>query len=98
MKELEIGRKIKKIREIFGLTQETLSNLTGIARDKISRVEKYEMTVTAGELFSLAKGLGFKMDDFASPIDDFIKKIEEKKAMDGILKKVVETKKTYQEN
>lgn len=54
--------KIKEIREEKGYSQEKLSELSGVSRNLIARLETGELTSTStNTLFKLAKALNVKV-------------------------------------
>ena len=63
-----IGSRVKSIRELKKMSQQTLSarlELLGVyvCRGSISRIEDYSRTVTDIELYSLAKVLGVSVSE-----------------------------------
>lgn len=56
--------KIKQIREEKGLTQEKLSELSGVSRNLIARLETGELASTStNTLFKLARALNVKVEN-----------------------------------
>jgi len=58
-----VGKKVRDLRKIRGLSQQELSNKLEtmaiyICRGSVSRIEDYQRTVTDIELYGLAKVLG----------------------------------------
>ena len=58
-----VGKKVRDLRKIGGLSQQELSNKLEtmaiyICRGSVSRIEDYQRTVTDIELYGLAKVLG----------------------------------------
>jgi transcriptional regulator with XRE-family HTH domain len=51
---INLGQRIKKIRESLGITQEKLANLLGVPRSTTSQIENGERKVAADELIKLA--------------------------------------------
>lgn len=62
-----LGARVRKAREIRGLTLKDLSSRTGIDTDTLSRVESNEMIPPLGELIKLGKALEMRMGFFISP-------------------------------
>jgi quercetin dioxygenase-like cupin family protein len=62
-----LGDRIRKAREIRGLTLTDLSSRTGIGVDTLERVESNEMVPPLGELIKLGKAMEMKMGYFISP-------------------------------
>ncbi len=62
-----LGDRIRKAREMRGLTLTDLSSRTGIRVDTLERVESNEMIPPLGELIKLGKAVEMKMGYFISP-------------------------------
>jgi len=62
-----LGERIRKAREMRGLTLEDISSRTGIDVDTLKRMESGEMTPPLGQLIRLGKALDMKMGYFISP-------------------------------
>ena len=62
-----LGDRIRKAREMRGLTLNDLSSRTGIRVDILERVESNEMIPPLGELIKLGKAVEMKMGYFISP-------------------------------
>lgn len=62
-----LGDRIRKAREMRGLTLQDLSSRTGISVDTLERVESNEMVPPLGELIKLGKAMEMKMGYFISP-------------------------------
>ena len=62
-----LGDRIRKAREMRGLTLNDLSSRTGIRVDTLERVESNEMIPPLGELIKLGKAVEMKMGYFISP-------------------------------
>jgi quercetin dioxygenase-like cupin family protein len=62
-----LGDRIRKAREMRGLTLNDLSSRTGIRVDILERVESNEMIPPLGELIKLGKAMEMKMGYFISP-------------------------------
>ena len=73
----EIGARIKKEREKFNITQEKLSELTGIAEKYFYSIEKGNINTSAQNLLLIANALGLTLDYLIAgeQEDDKIKKI-----------------------
>ena len=66
MKEFDtkqIGKRIKKFRELKGLSQQNLSHLIGIPRPSISQIEKEERKITVDEIIKLAATFNVSLDN-----------------------------------
>jgi len=62
-----LGDRIRKAREMRGLTLKDLNSRTGISVDILQRVESNEMIPPLGELIKLGKAVEMKMGYFISP-------------------------------
>jgi transcriptional regulator with XRE-family HTH domain len=62
-----LGDRIRKAREMRGLTLTDLSSRTGIGVGTLERVESNEMIPPLGELIKLGKAMEMKMGYFISP-------------------------------
>jgi len=62
-----LGDRIRKAREMRGLTLNDLSSRTGISVATLKRVEANETTPPLGELIKLGKAVEMKMGYFISP-------------------------------
>lgn len=63
MKSLNIGTKIKKLRELKNLTQEHMANVIGVTQGAYSRMELGETEITYKRLETIAGVLGMKPED-----------------------------------
>ncbi len=52
---IKLGKKIKKLRESRGITQQRLAEMLGLSRPTISQIEKNERDISVEELFKLSK-------------------------------------------
>ena len=66
-KKENLGDRIRKAREMRGLTLKDMSSRTGISVETLKRVESYEMIPPLGELIKLGKAVEMKMGYFISP-------------------------------
>ena len=66
-KKENLGDRIRKAREMRGLTLKDLSSRTGISVDALQRVESNETIPPLGELIKLGKAVEMKMGYFISP-------------------------------
>ncbi len=62
-----LGDRIRKAREMRGLTREDLSNRTGLDMATIGQVESNRMVPPLGTLIKLGKAMEMKMGYFISP-------------------------------
>ena len=70
-----LGRKVQRVREIIGMKQTALADVTGMSQQNISKLEQSEH-MPDETLEKLAKGLGVT--------GDFIKSFDEEKAVYNI--------------
>ena len=62
-----LGDRIRRTREMRGLTRNDLSSRTGIDVDALERMESDAMTPPLGQLIKLGRALDMKMGYFISP-------------------------------
>ena len=62
-----LGSRIRRTREMRGLTLQDLSSRSGISIETLERVESHRMIPPLGELIKLGKALEMKMGYFISP-------------------------------
>lgn len=58
----KIGLKIKKIREVSGISQEKLSIMLGVSRPTVSQIENGDRKIAADELVKLAEIFNISVD------------------------------------
>ena len=63
MDNLNIGHKIKKLRELKNLTQQHMANSIGISQGAYSRMELGETEITYSKLEKISEELGLKPED-----------------------------------
>lgn len=63
MGNLNIGHKIKKLRELKNLTQEHMANSIGISQGAYSRMELGETEITYSKLEKISEELGLKPEE-----------------------------------
>lgn len=63
MDTLNIGNKIKKLRELKNLTQEHMASVIGVTQSAYSRMEMGETQITYSKLERIAGELGMKPED-----------------------------------
>jgi transcriptional regulator with XRE-family HTH domain len=66
MDNLNIGTKIKKLRELKNLTQEHMASVIGVTQSAYSRLELGETEITYSKLERIAGELGMKPEDVIS--------------------------------
>ncbi len=59
---VKIGKKLKKLREQLGMSQQKLARLLGLSRPTISQIEHGERRICAEELVKLSEIFGFSVD------------------------------------
>jgi len=62
-----LGDRIRRVREMRGLTVKDLSSRTGIDVDTLGRIESSKLIPALGQLVRLGKALDMKMGYFISP-------------------------------
>jgi transcriptional regulator with XRE-family HTH domain len=62
-----LGKRIRTIREMRGLSLDDISSRTGIDSDTLNRIESTEILPPLGQLIRLGKALDMKMGYFISP-------------------------------
>jgi transcriptional regulator with XRE-family HTH domain len=62
-----LGDRIRRVREMRGLTVSDLSSRTGIDIDTLGRIESSKLVPALGQLVRLGKALDMKMGYFISP-------------------------------
>ena len=66
MDNLNIGTKIKKLRELKNLTQEHMASVIGVTQSAYSRLELGETEITYSKLARIAGELGMKPEEVIS--------------------------------
>ena len=61
-----VGARIKELRVASGLTQEQLSDRSGVSRRYIVQIERMGLNLTLELLHQLAKALGLKLQDLVN--------------------------------
>ena len=64
--DMEIGRKIKTLREIRNLTQSHLAQELGLTQSAYSKIELGEVELSYSKLETVAKVLGMKPEEIIS--------------------------------
>lgn len=59
--EAPIGAIIKERRKVLGLSEKALSDLSGISRSTIQRIENGSIDVTLNSLLKIMKALGLEL-------------------------------------
>lgn len=63
MNNLNIGHKIKKLRELRNLTQEHMASSLGLSQSAYSRMELGETEITFSKLEKISEQLGMKPEE-----------------------------------
>ncbi|RYF10816.1 MAG: XRE family transcriptional regulator [Oxalobacteraceae bacterium] len=66
--QVEVGAKIKSLREDAGIGQAECASHAGIDKSSMFRAEKGELNITLETLARLALGIGVSMDRFVSGV------------------------------
>ena len=61
-----VGEKIRKIRELKGIKQDTMAEALGITQTSYSKIERNETELSLTRLTQIAKELGVKEEDILS--------------------------------
>lgn len=65
-----VGKRIQKYRQLAGLTQEQLSEKSGISQKHISRIEQGYHDTHFTMIYKIAKALNVPIDAFAIDFED----------------------------
>ncbi|MDI1356195.1 MAG: DUF4065 domain-containing protein [bacterium] len=65
--QLEIGKRIAKLRKFRGYSQEELAKKIGITRPSLAQIETGNRSVSAEEILLFSHSLEFSIDSFLSP-------------------------------
>ena len=69
-KSLELlGRKIRKLRQEQGLSQEAFAYVADIDRSYIGQIERGERNIAFSNMLKIARALGVKVSDLAEGVD-----------------------------
>lgn len=60
------GKRLKKLRERAGITQEALARAANLSTSSVSKLEQRDLDPSWSTVLSLAKALGITTDEFAS--------------------------------
>jgi len=71
MEKIEIGKKIKEIRESKGMSLQELSKLTGFSSAILSQIENHLESPSLGTLFKIAKALDVSIGLFFGIEEEF---------------------------
>lgn len=78
-----IGVKIAELRQWMGMTQEELSEATGLDKINISKIERGKYNVSIDLLAQLSTALGCKMDIFTDSDYDNLEIVKRTKMAEG---------------
>ena len=62
-----VGARVKEMRLALGITQEQLSDRSGVSRRYIVQIERIGLNLTLELLHQLAKALGIQIQDLINP-------------------------------
>ncbi len=62
-----VGRNVKRIRQLRGMTQETLADVSGFSQQYISGLEAGQRNPTVVTVFELSRALGVSHLDLLRP-------------------------------
>lgn len=68
--EKEIGKKLRKLREYMGLTQEQVAEILNLGRDAIIRIEKGTRKINLEELMKFSKLYKISIDSIINSGDN----------------------------
>lgn len=63
-KEMNVGARIKELRERAGFTQNGLAEWAGVSQTHLRRVELGQQDITVGQLSLICDGLGVTLAEF----------------------------------
>lgn len=66
MEKLTLGKKIRLIREMKGLKQETVANILGMTQNGYGKIERDETDVPYSRLCSIAEAFGVSVADLVN--------------------------------
>lgn len=67
---MNIGARIKELREAAGFSQNKLAEWAGISQTHLRRVELGQADITVGHLQLICDALGIKLKDFFNEADN----------------------------
>jgi transcriptional regulator with XRE-family HTH domain len=82
---MQIGHKIKKIRELKNLTQEHVSGLIGISQGAYSRIEIGESEISYSKLERIAEVFGMKPEEIISFNDSMVFNVMHNETGNGLV-------------
>jgi transcriptional regulator with XRE-family HTH domain len=77
--DIEIGKKLRQLRNIKGLSQDALAKESGITFQQVQKYEKGVNRISAARLYDFAKTLGTDVVFFFRDLDNAPRKTGEKK-------------------
>jgi transcriptional regulator with XRE-family HTH domain len=63
-----VGRRMRQLRELRGMTQRQLQERSRVSRSYLSRIESGQMTPSLGTLEKISEALGVALNRFFSPM------------------------------
>ena len=85
METLNIGTKIKKLRELKNLTQEHMASVIGITQSAYSRMELGETEITYSKLARIAGELGMKPEEVIAFNESMVFKVMHNQTGNGLI-------------
>lgn len=67
---MDIGKRLKDLRERSGFTQNKLAEWSGVSQTHLRRVELGQQDITVGHLSLICDGLGITLAEFFDGNDD----------------------------
>lgn len=67
---MEIGKRIKELRESTGYSQNKLAEWAGVSQTHLRRVELGQADITVGHLRMICDALGISLKDFFNVSDE----------------------------
>ncbi|MFG6096994.1 helix-turn-helix transcriptional regulator [Leptothoe sp. ISB3NOV94-8A] len=95
---LDLGKKIRAVREERKLTQEALASLLGITRTSVTNIEKGRQKMFLHTFLEIAKVLGISPDElmpsiqYASSLEDVLKEQLNQKELNWVQEAMNEIK------
>lgn len=67
---MNVGERIKELRERSGFTQNRLAEWAGVSQTHLRRVELGQQDITVGQLRLVCDGLGVTLEEFFNASED----------------------------
>jgi transcriptional regulator with XRE-family HTH domain len=82
---MQLGQKIKKLRELKNLTQEHMANSIGISQGAYSRMELGETEITYSKLEKISNELGMKPEEVIAFNDSLVFNVMNNQTGNGLV-------------